>query len=183
MIKRPDPNLHFRLMFFTYKFRDFFVPRMKILKEVGIEEGFHVLDYGCGPGSYVAPLADLVGPSGKIYALDIHPLAIQTVKKRAARRKLTNVETIQSDCQTGLPDQSVDVALLYDVFHDLDNPKEVVRELHRILKPNAILSFSDHHLQEVDIVSRLTGEGLFRLAQKGQRTYAFQKIGQTKALI
>jgi ubiquinone/menaquinone biosynthesis C-methylase UbiE len=163
MIKRPDPNLHFRLMFFTYKFRDFFVPRMKILKEVAIEEGFQVLDYGRGPGSYVAHMADLVGPSGKIYALDIHPLAIQTVKKLAARRKLTNVETVQSDCRTGLPDQSVNVALLYDVFHDLDNPKEVVRELHRILKPNGILSFSDHHLQEDDIVSRLTGEGLFRL--------------------
>ena len=175
MVKRPEPKFHSRLMSFTYKFRDFFVPRMKILKEAGIEEGFHVLDYGCGPGSYVAPLADLVGPSGKNYALDIHPLAIQMVKKRAARRKLTNVETIQSDCQTGLPDQSVDVALLHDVFHDLDNPKEVVRELHRILKPNAILSFSDHHLQEDDIVSRLTGEGLFRLAHKGQRTYAFQK--------
>jgi len=177
MVKRPEPNLHFRLMSFTYKFRDFFVPRMKILKEVGIEEGFQVLDYGCGTGSYIAPLADLVGPSGKIYALDIHPLAIQTVKKLAARRKLTNVETVQSDCRTGLPDQSVNVALLYDVFHDLDNPKEVVRELHGILKPNGILSFSDHHLQEDDIVSRLTGEGLFRLGQKGQRTYAFQKIG------
>jgi ubiquinone/menaquinone biosynthesis C-methylase UbiE len=164
-------------MSFTYKFRDFFVPRMKILKEVGIEEGFQVLDYGCGPGSYIAPLADLVGLSGKIYALDIHPLAIQTVKKRAARSKLTNVETIQSDCQTGLPDQSIDVALLYDVFHDLDNQKEVLRELRRILKPNGILSFSDHHLQGDDIVSRLTGKGLFRLARKGQRTYAFQKIG------
>lgn len=82
MIKRPDPNLHFRLMFFTYKFRDFFVPRMKILKKARIEEGFQVLDYGCGPGSYIAPLADLVGPSGKIYALDIHPLASQTVKRR-----------------------------------------------------------------------------------------------------
>ncbi|MGB8953225.1 MAG: class I SAM-dependent methyltransferase [Candidatus Aminicenantales bacterium] len=150
---------------------------MKILKEVKMEEGFQVLDYGCGPGSYIAPLADLVGPSGKIYALDVHPLAIQMVKKHAARRKLTNVETIQSDCQTELPEQSVDVALLYDVFHDLDNPKEVVREVHRILKPNAILSFSDHHLQEDDIVSGLTGEGLFRLAHKGQRTYSFQKIG------
>ena len=149
MVKRPEPNLHFRLMFFTYKFRDFFVPRMKILKEAGIEEGFQVLDYGCGSGSYIAPISDLVGPSGKIYALDIHPLAVQTVKRRATIRKLTNVETIQSDCQTALPDQSVDVALLYDVFHDLDNPKEVVRELRRILKPNRILSFSDHFCHDL----------------------------------
>jgi len=164
-------------MSFTYKSRDFFAPRMKILKEAGIEEGFQVLDYGCGPGSYTTLLWDLVGPSGKIYALDIHPLAIQTVKRRATIRKLTNVETIKSDCQTGLPDQSVDVALLYDVFHDLDNPKEVLRELHRILKPNGILSFSDHHLKETEIISGVTKGDLFKLAHKGQKTYSFQKIG------
>ena len=177
MVKRPEPGLHFRLMSFTYKSRDFFAPRMKILKEAGIEEGFQVLDYGCGPGSYITLLSDLVGPSGKIYALDIHPLAIQTVKRRATIRKLTNVETIKSDCQTGLPDQSVDVALLYDVFHDLDNPKEVLRELHRILKPNGILSFSDHHLKEAEIISGVTKGDLFKLAHKGQKTYSFQKIG------
>ncbi|MCK4241915.1 MAG: methyltransferase domain-containing protein, partial [Dehalococcoidia bacterium] len=61
-------------MSLTYKFRDLRLPRMDILKEVGIEPGFHVLDYGCGPGSYTIPLAELVGESGKIYALDIHPL-------------------------------------------------------------------------------------------------------------
>lgn len=177
MVKRREPGLHFRLMSFTYKFRDFFVPRMKILKEAGIEEGFQVLDYGCGPGSYIAPLANLVGPSGKIYALDIHPLAIQMVKKRAARRKLTNVETIQSNCQTGLPDQSVDVALLYDVFHDLDQPGKVLKELHKILKPNRVLSFSDHHLKEAEIISGVTKGDLFKLAHKGQKTYSFQKIG------
>jgi len=43
---------------------------------------YHVLDYGCGPGSYIKPLLELVGCSGKIFALDIHPLAIKlTVQK------------------------------------------------------------------------------------------------------
>jgi len=45
-------NLHFKFMSFGYKFRDFFLPRMNILKEEEIKPGFHVLDYGCGPGGY-----------------------------------------------------------------------------------------------------------------------------------
>jgi len=48
-------------MSFGYKFRDFFLPRRNILDEVGIKEGFHILDYGCGPGGYVAAASKLVG--------------------------------------------------------------------------------------------------------------------------
>jgi ubiquinone/menaquinone biosynthesis C-methylase UbiE len=55
-------------MSFSYKFRDFFLPRKNILKEVGIKPGFHVLDYGCGSGSYITAVAELAGKSGKIYA-------------------------------------------------------------------------------------------------------------------
>jgi ubiquinone/menaquinone biosynthesis C-methylase UbiE len=165
-------------MSLTYKLRDFFTPRMNILKEAGIEEGFYALDYGCGPGSYIVPLADLVGPSGKIYALDIHPLAIKMVEKSAAKKHLANVMTIQSDCQTGLPDQSLDVALLYDVFHDLDQPGMILKELHRILKPDGILSFSDHHFKEAEIMVGVRKGDLFQLAGKGLKTYSFQKIRQ-----
>lgn len=173
---KPKPTWDFKFMSFGYKFRDLFLPRMNILKEVGIKPGFHVLDYGCGPGSYIIPLAELVSKSGKIYALDIHPLAIQTVQNIASKRQLTNVETICSDCKTGLPDNSVDVILLYDTFHDLSDPNGVLEELHRVLKPNQILSFSDHHMKENEIVSKVTNEGLFRLSRKGKRTYSFSKV-------
>jgi ubiquinone/menaquinone biosynthesis C-methylase UbiE len=166
-------NLDFRLMSLTYKFRDFIRRRMNILKEVGIEAGFHVLDYGCGPGSYIAPLAKLAGKSGKIYALDVHPLAIQAVQRLALKKGLENIQTILSDCKTELPPSSVDVVLLYDILHDLDNAGGVLAELHRILKPKGILSLSDHHLKEEEIISRVTSAGLFKLSTKGQRTYRF----------
>ena len=132
---KPMSNFDFQFVSVGYKFRDFFLPRLNILKEVGIKPGFHVLDYGCGPGSYIIPLAELVGESGKIYALDIHPLAIQKVKDIASKKQLTNVETILSDCQTGLPDNALDAVLLYDAFHHLSAPEAVLKELHRVLKP------------------------------------------------
>jgi ubiquinone/menaquinone biosynthesis C-methylase UbiE len=170
---KPMSNLDFRLMSLTYKLRDFRLPRMNILKKVGIETGFHVLDYGCGPGSYIVPLVKLVGDSGKIYALDMHPLAIDAVQKLASKKGITNVQTILTDCKPGLPPNSIDVVLLYDTLHDLNNVSEVLTELQRILKPKGILSLSDHHMKEEDIMSQVTGGGLFKLSAKNKRTYSF----------
>ena len=172
---KPKSNFDFRFMSLGYKFRDLFSPRRDVLKEAGIKPGFHVLDYGCGPGSYILVTAELVGKSGKIYALDIHPLAIQMIQSIVSKRQLTNVETICSDCKTGLPDNSVDVVLLYDTFHVLSDPNRVLEELRRVLKPNGILSFSDHHMEENEIVSKVTNRELFRLSRKGKRTYSFLK--------
>jgi ubiquinone/menaquinone biosynthesis C-methylase UbiE len=150
------------------------------LKEAGIEEGFRVLDYGCGSGSYTVAVAELVGKSGKVYALDVQPLAIEMVKKIAVKEQLTNVETILSGCETGLPDGSVDRVLLYDVFHDLTEPDSVLTELHRVLKSDGLLSFSDHHLKENEIMSSLTKTDLFTLLRKGQRTHSFVKASGEK---
>jgi len=171
----PHPNFGFRFMAFVFKFRDFFRPRKNVLKEVGIKSGFHVLDFGCGPGSYIQPLADLVGESGKIYALDTHPLAIQTVEGIVRRKRLPNVGTILSDGKTGLPDNSVDVVLLYDILHELGDPDGVLKELYRVIKPNGILSLTDHHMNEQDMIYRLTNSGLFRLSTMGKITYSFIK--------
>ena len=169
----PMSDHDFRFLSLWFKFRDLLRPRINILKEVRIKPGSHVLDYGCGPGSYIVPLAELVGKSGKIYALDIHPLAIRKVKAMASEKGLPNVQAIQSDDETGLPDNSLDVVLLYDVFHLLSDPNRILGELHRVLTPNGILSFGDHHMKENEVVSEVTKSGLFKLARKGQRTYTF----------
>jgi ubiquinone/menaquinone biosynthesis C-methylase UbiE len=158
-----------------YKFRDLLFPRRSILKEVGIQPGFHVLDYGCGPGSYLIRLAELVGKSGRIHALDVHPHAIQMVQDIACRKRIENVETILSDCRTGLPEKSMDVVLLYDTFHDLSDTDGVLTELHRVLKPNGILSFSDHHMKKNEITPRVTERELFRLSKEGKWTFIFLK--------
>jgi ubiquinone/menaquinone biosynthesis C-methylase UbiE len=173
---KPMSNFAFKFMSFGYKFRDLRLPRKNILKEVEIKPGFHVLDYGCGPGGYINVVAQLVSESGKVYALDIQPLAIKQVQDIATKQKLVNIETILSDCTTGLPDESIDVVLLYDTFHSLSEPDTVLAELHRVLKTDGILSFNDHHMKEEnEIISKITGKGLFTLLRKGERVYNFSK--------
>jgi len=169
-------DLWFNLMALEFRIRDRIRPRMDIVKEIGLKPGFKVLDFGCGPGSYVLPVSELIGENGKLYALDVMPVAIEMVKKLVAKRKLTNVETILSDCKTGLPDSSLDVVLLYDVFHDLENQNLVLKELHRVLRSEGTLSFNDHHMNEAEITSKITSQRLFHLSRKGKHTYSFAKI-------
>jgi ubiquinone/menaquinone biosynthesis C-methylase UbiE len=175
LMDTPMPNFMFNMMSLGLGLRDLFSPRKEVLREAGIESGFQVLDYGCGPGGYITAAAELVGDSGTVYALDIHPLAVQRVEKIAATRGLANVKTICSECQTGLVGDSMDVVLLYDVFHMLSEKEAILEELFRVLKPNGILSFSDHHMRKVEILASVTKGQLFRLSQQGNSTYAFSK--------
>ncbi len=168
--------LDFKLTLLWFRVRDLFSPPERVLDEAEIEEEFRVLDYGCGPGSFALVAAERVGPSGKVYAADINPLALSHVQETAAKRGLKNVEVIHTDCATGLEGDSVDVALLYDTYHDLENPACVLEELHRVLKPGGVLSFSDHHMQEGEILREVAGGGRFKLAKKGKRTYTFVAV-------
>jgi ubiquinone/menaquinone biosynthesis C-methylase UbiE len=169
------PTLMFRGMTFVFRCRDIFRPRERILREVQIEPGHRVLDFGCGPGSYTIIVANYVGENGKVYALDIHPLAMKKVQETALKMGLRNIETIHSDHAAGIPNEAVDIVLLYDVFHQVSDPQKVLVELHRVLKSDGVLSFSDHHMKEPDIIARVTHGALFSLARKAKYTFTFKK--------
>lgn len=171
----PMSNLAFNGMSLFFKVRDFISPRRQVLEDAGLRPGDRVLDYGCGPGAYIPDAAEMVGEAGRVYALDVHPLAIERVQHIAGKRNLTNVETIQSNCRTGLPDGSLDVVLMYDVFHMLNNSQAVLAEMHRVLKPDGLLSFNDPHMGRDDIIAGVTDSQLFTLAEKGRKTYTFAK--------
>jgi ubiquinone/menaquinone biosynthesis C-methylase UbiE len=173
---QPMSNLQFRGMAMLFKVRDTLRPRQPILQEAHISRGDTVLDFGCGPGSYSLLAAQIVGPKGRVYALDIQPLAVKSVMQAALDRRLMNVYPIQSDLFTGLLPSTVDVALLYDIFHMFSEPQAVSMELCRVLKPGGRLSVNDHHLQDGQIVASITQSGLFQLAEKGQHTISFLPI-------
>ena len=103
---KPMPDIGFRMMSFFFRIRDRFRDPGKLLEKVDIKERQIVLDFGCGSASYVIPAARIVGGNGMVYALDIHPLAISAVEKKATKEGLTNIATIISDRDTGLPDES-----------------------------------------------------------------------------
>jgi ubiquinone/menaquinone biosynthesis C-methylase UbiE len=157
------------------KLRERFGKPRERLASVGLDRGHVVLDYGCGIGSYTLPAAQIVGDKGRVYALDIHPLAIQTVERRARAGNLANITTIHSDRETGLPDESVDVVLLYDVLHSVPYRGALLRELHRILKPDGLLSVLPDHMEEEVLMRTLEAGKLFVLQDRQGKVFAFQK--------
>ncbi len=175
MPHEPMTEKHFRMFALYSAIRDFFNPPRNWVAEAGAKPGDVVLDFGCGRGGFTVAAAKAVGPEGKVYALDLNPFAVASVQKKARRKGLTRVETIQSDGPTGLGDESVNVVLVYDVFHELDDADAVLRELHRVMRAGGTLSFSDHHLEEEEAISRLAVGGLFEFSKKHKNTYAFVK--------
>ncbi len=155
------------------KVRDIIRSPQQILREVDIKPGNRVLDYGCGPGGFSIVAAELVGNAGKVYALDIHPLSAEYVRKAASKKRLTNIDTICAASPAGLESERIDVVLLYDTFHSLGDPDEILKELHRAMKPKSILSFSDHHMKKNDIIAAVTSGGLFKLIREEKRTLSF----------
>jgi ubiquinone/menaquinone biosynthesis C-methylase UbiE len=175
MPQEPKSDAHFRMFAFYSACWDFFHPPRNTLAVVGIKRGDTVLDVGCGRGGFTVAAAEMVGPEGKVFALDVHPLAIKLVRTEIRRSVLANVETIQSDGPTGLADESVDVVLLYDVFHDLASPETVLAELARVMKPGAVLSVTDHHLKAEELISALRRDGHFQFSKRNKPTYEFVK--------
>lgn len=168
---------HFIFMSLFFKIRDTLYPRKNIIKNIGIKPGDTVLDFGCGPGSYIIPLYQLIGLTGTLYALDRHDEAIQAVKRIAKKNNIANLQTIHTDCKTELKDNSVDIILLYDVWHGISQNQKnpILKELHRILKPSGILSCSDHHTQAEHLKSAITNKALFKLHDQNKKIINFKK--------
>lgn len=170
-------NIAFKMMTFVgIPIRNIFMPPDKMLAEVKLKRGSHVLDFGCGPGVFTTLIADKIGPSGIVYALDINPLVVSMVERKAQKKKLKNVKTIHSNGSTALPDNCLDHVIFFDVFHALDNHHAVLSELHRVLKYQGIMYVSDHHMKEIEIVQRLTEQRLFKLKDQKRWTFSFSKV-------
>lgn len=171
-------RISLQLLCVIFGIRDFFSPPRDKLLEAGLSPGMRVLDYGCGPGSFSIAAAEMTGPEGVVWALDVNSRAVERTLRLAKGKGLANVRGVPSGCETGLDSASIDMVLLYDVFHDIGEGERggVLREIHRVLKPEGLLSFSDHHMDHDAIVRGVTESGVFTLAERKKRTYAFLPV-------
>jgi len=167
-------RLAFALMVGLFRIRDLFWPPDRTLLKLGVLPGHTVLDFGCGPGGYSLAAARLVGPAGKVYALDVNPLAVRAVQRAAGKERLGNITTVLADSAADLPGGSVDVAILHDVLHLLAEPAKVIASLHRTIKREGLLCVDDHHMKEAAIISVISSGGLFEVSRSFKGTYCFR---------
>ena len=161
-------NASFRMMALFFDIIDFFYPHVaKRAKRFGISEGMTVVDYGCGPGRYTVNFAKLIGEKGKVYALDIHELAIKTVKKRVCKLHLSNVQPILIEGYSStLPDETADVVCAIDMFFIIKNPTEFLAELERIAKRGGTLVIDDGHQPRSVTKQKILDSGLWEISEE-----------------
>ncbi|WP_167909411.1 class I SAM-dependent methyltransferase [Thermococcus sp. Bubb.Bath] len=120
----------------------------KALREIGLKKGDTLLDAGCGEGSFSIPAAQIVGDSGKVYAVDVSEEAINTLKKEARKKGIKNIEAFAGDITKRLPieDGSIDVCMMANILHGLVAAKKAestLKEVFRVLAPSGILAVVD----------------------------------------
>ena len=113
----------------------FFDPN-KVLDLLGVNSKvLDIADFGCGYGTFTMPASKII--AGKIYAFDIEPEMIETIRCKAKALSLGNVEAILRDFMltgSGLENASVDYVFLFNILH-VEKPKLLLKESYRILKP------------------------------------------------
>lgn len=181
MKDKPMNRYSFKIMTLILRFRDIFSSPQRRLGHIDyIRPGAHILDYGCGPGSYSIAASELVGPTGKVYAVDIHPLAVLRVQKKAVEKGIPNIQTLLTDCKLEIPDASIDVVLLIYVLHDFKDPGSILSELGRVLKPDGILVVKDQNLDNDKVISIVTSRN-FKLSKTLQENKKKTMVAFTKA--
>jgi ubiquinone/menaquinone biosynthesis C-methylase UbiE len=122
----------------------------RILREMGIQKGQRVLDFGCGSGTYTFIIARIVGPSGKVFALDEKKSKLRELQKKAKDRKRNNIEVIYTSGDISIPleKRTLDVVLMYDVYHLLSERqrRKLIKKAGEILKRGGFVSYHATHL-------------------------------------
>jgi ubiquinone/menaquinone biosynthesis C-methylase UbiE len=132
------------------------------LTSSGIKKGLVVLDFGCGSGTYTIPAAKAVEATGRVYALDINPKALDRMERKAERAGLRNIVRIDASREDGisLDDEAVDFMLLIDVLQKIDNKEALFQEVHRVLKLRGVLLIFPMHLTAEEVERLATNNGL-----------------------
>lgn len=139
-----------------------------------------VADIGAGSGYYTFRIAPMV-PKGKVFAVEIQDEAIQYIESRAKELGIDNVEAVKgADATPNLPENSTDLAIMVDVYHELFHPQEMLQEIKASLKPDGKLLLIEyrgedpkvaikplHKMTVAQIEKELNANG-FKLTQNGQ---------------
>lgn len=140
-----------------------------IVEHLGLRPGMTVLDIGCGPGRLTIPVAQQVGPSGAVIAVDVQPEMLRLVENKTGAAKLDNVRFVRAAAGTGELDlRQADRALLVTVLGEIPDRQSALKEVFDALAPGGILSVTemvaDPHFQRRSTVLRLATAAGFREA-------------------
>jgi ubiquinone/menaquinone biosynthesis C-methylase UbiE len=129
----------------TEEARDQHGEAQRVMDALGIAPGMRVADVGAGDGYYTVRLAKRLGPGGTIYAQDVVQSHLDRLASRLTRERITSVTLVHgSPGDPRLPSQSIDLALLVHMYHEVEQPYEFLYRLHGALTPDGRVAVIDN---------------------------------------
>jgi len=154
----------------------------RVLEEICLKTGDTLLDVGCGEGRFSVPASKIVGVEGRVYALDASEERLAALRGTIAEHSIANIEAFLGDVteRISVDDDSVDVCLMANVFHELVEDgviKGEMGEIRRVLKPDGVLAIVDFNRD----VERPPGPPLSVRLDAGElenvvRQYGFERV-------
>lgn len=116
----------------------------RVMQLLDVKPGMTVADIGAGGGYYTVRLSPRVGRDGLVYAQDIVPGYLETLRQRVRQAKLANIGFVQGSADNpNLPENAVDLALMVHMYHEIAQPFGLLWHLHASLKPHALVAIVD----------------------------------------
>lgn len=149
---KPGINEHYKNMDsvdtwvnrFESESREIFRERENILKALELKEGMRVADIGAGTGFFTLMFAQQVGPTGRVYAVDITPEFVKRINTLMKDNNLSNVRTVLcKEDSAQLQPESVDLVFICDTYHHFEYPKPTMQSIYKALKPGGQLIVID----------------------------------------
>lgn len=149
------------------------LPPERTLLLLGLREGDVMADIGCGIGYFTFPAADIVGNSGKVYAVDVSDEMLKDVDKTIEEKNISNVETMITDgSMPGLEHAGVTFAFASNVLHEIDDAAGFIMDIRGMLGDNGRMAVvewekidsvfgppKDHRLDKAELAKLLVAAG------------------------
>jgi len=127
-----------------------------MLKQLNLQPGQVICDMGCGNGFYTLPMAKAVGKTGKVYAVDIQQEMLHLLSERAKEAGVKNIKPLLgSVVDPKLPENSIDLILLVDVYHEFSHPEHMLAAMRKSLKPKGRIALVEFRLEDENVPIKL----------------------------
>lgn len=122
-----------------------------VLKALALKPGDIVADVGCGTGYFSERMARAVGPTGKVYGVDIQREMLDELAANMKARKIGNVIGVLGAVDDPKLPEPVDLVLMVDVYHECSHPAEMMAAICRSLKPDGRMVFVEYRGEDPSV--------------------------------
>ncbi|MDP3272772.1 class I SAM-dependent methyltransferase [Limnobacter sp.] len=123
-----------------------------LIQKLNLKPGMVVGDIGAGTGHIAQMMAEKIGPNGVAWVVDIQPQMIKMLQKKAEGLPKGRMQIRQSsEKNLNLPDRILDVAIMVDVYHELEYPRETLQSLMKAVKKGGKIVFVEYRAFDPDV--------------------------------